>query len=157
VKIDDDGDVARDDWWNSDSDKGKAFRKKLFDAVDTFTSNHAVYRDSLYVGGSDTVIHNQLAGLYSNLIVMMLVRRSMPDGQGGTSLSANTTGMTRTVRDRQRNDRWVNVGFGSFAPRVRPRVRACRRRYQRPRLARVAQQSGLEEHLHVVNLSSASA
>ena len=27
VKIDDDGDVARDDWWNSDSDKGKAFRE----------------------------------------------------------------------------------------------------------------------------------
>jgi hypothetical protein len=106
VKIDDDGDVARDDWWNSDSDKGKAFRKKVFDAVDQFSVNHSVYPDSLDVGGSDTVIHNQLASLYSNLIVMMLAR---------TSDSSNTTGMTRTVRDRQRNDRWVNVGFGSHS------------------------------------------
>jgi hypothetical protein len=106
VKIDEDGDVARDDWWNSDSSNGQTFRDKLFDAVDRFTVNETKYPDSLDVGGSDTVIHNELAGLYSNLVVMMLVR---------TDSSSNTTGMTRNVRDRQSNDTWVNVGFGSHS------------------------------------------
>lgn len=107
VRIDEDGDVDRDDkWWNSDSSKDRSFRGKVFDAVDLFAVNEAVYPDSLDVGGEDTVIHNQLAGLHSNLIIMMLVR---------TETSSNATGMTRDVRDRQSDDVFVNVGFGSHS------------------------------------------
>ena len=103
VRINEDGDVDRDDkWWNSDSSKDQSFRDKLFDAVDVFAVNEAVYPDSLDVGGEGTVIHNQLAGLRSNLIIMMLVR---------TETSSNATGMTRDVRDRQSDDVFVNVGF----------------------------------------------
>jgi IgA Peptidase M64 len=112
VKIDEDGDVARDDWWNADDAAGEAFREKLFTSVHTFGVNTARYPGSLDVGGSSTVIHNALANVYSNLVVIMLVRRSMPDGSG---IVANATGMTRLVARDQSEPAYVNVGFGSHS------------------------------------------
>lgn len=115
VKIDDDGDVARDDWWNADTAAGESFRDRLFAAVETFAVNSAVYPASLDVGGSNTVIHNQLANLYSNLVAIMLVRRSMPDGSGGESIVSNATGMTRRVARSLGDPVYLNVGFGSHS------------------------------------------
>jgi hypothetical protein len=112
VKIDKDGDVARDGWWNESDVAGNTFREKLFTSVDTFTVNTARYPGSLDVGGSRTVIHNALANMYSNLVVIMLVRRSLPDG---SSIVSNATGMTRLVIRDQIQPLYVNVGFGSHS------------------------------------------
>jgi hypothetical protein len=109
VKVDDDGRIEGDGWWNADTSRGRRFREALFDAVDRYSVNLARYPSSLEVGGDRTVIHNELKGLYSNLVVMMLARSQT--SSGGTI--ANASGMTRRVR--RRAGTYLNVGFGSHS------------------------------------------
>ena len=109
---DDEGDVASGGWESEGGSDNVRFRRQLFDAIDTFTLNRRLYPIDLEVGGDDTVIHNQLARMYSNLVVVMLVR---------TASSNNTSGRTRSVPDTRNpaldppNPLWrtVNVAFGS--------------------------------------------
>lgn len=104
VKADDDGVFREDDddkeWWNDGASKNAAFRAQLQDSLDCFALNQVRYSTLLSVG-SDTVIHNELAGLKSNLVVVMLVR---------TENSKNATGMTRVV-----DALHLNVAFGSHS------------------------------------------
>jgi hypothetical protein len=102
----DEGKVSRDGWWKNKGDDNILFRQRVFYAVDRFDFINLVsYPRELDVDGDDKVIHNDLAMLYSNLVVLMLVRtRSTP----------NAWGMTRTV-PRENSDLWVNVGFGSHS------------------------------------------
>lgn len=109
VKVGSTGKILRDDWWNAGSSRGRHFREALFQAVDRFSVNLARYPGSLNVGGSATVIHNELKGLYSNLVVMMLAR-SRTDAGG---IIENASGMTRRVR--RRAGTHLNVGFGSHS------------------------------------------
>lgn len=92
----------------TDGASNTAFRAQVQDSLDRFPLNHVSYPANLSVG-SDPVIHNPLAGLKSNLVVVMLVR---------TEYNRNTTGMTRVV-----DSLHVNVAFGSRHPRIRARIR----------------------------------
>lgn len=100
VKADDDGVYREDSWWNSASAKNAAFRAQVQNSLGRFTLNQAAYSSLLSVGG-DPVIHNELAGLKSNLVVVMLVR---------TATNSNTEGMTRVV-----DALHLNVAFGSHS------------------------------------------
>lgn len=116
VKVDggSDGGVSSGGWENDDGTDNLTFRRRLYDALDEFELNRRLYPITLEVGGDDTVIHNQLARLYSNLVVAMLVR---------TSGSNNAGGRTRTVPDTRNpvfdppNPLWrtLNVAFGAHA------------------------------------------
>ena len=90
--------VVRDPkWWNEPD--GAAFRRLLWDAITAFGDvNLRRYPDRVDTGG---VIHNTLAGLYSHLVVMVLVKSP-----------GSTTGMTRRVEFEPNEARGVNVGFG---------------------------------------------
>ncbi len=109
VKVDANGGIRRDDWWNAGTSRGRHFREALFAAVDRFSVNLVRYPGSLDVGGAGTVIHNELKGLYSNLVVMMLARSRTDTG----ATIANASGMTRRVR--RRSGTHLNVGFGSHS------------------------------------------
>lgn len=100
VKADDDGVFREDGWWNGTGSMNSAFRAQVQDSLDRFELNDIRYPGKLWVG-SDPVIHNPLAGLKSNLVVVMLVR---------TEDSRNTIGITRVVEALD-----VNVAFGSHA------------------------------------------
>jgi hypothetical protein len=97
------GEVSSGNWMNSISGHGLHFRRMLFESIDKFSYNEARYPSSLQVG-THTVIHNQLSGMYSNLVVMMLVR-SLCD--------TNASGRTRAVKRGGRT--YLNVGFGSHS------------------------------------------
>jgi hypothetical protein len=111
---DDEGEVATGDWETEGGTDNTWFRRQLFDSLDVFTLNRRLYPIDLEVGGEDTVIHNQLARMYSNLVVTMLVR---------TADSSNTSGRTRAVPDTRNpvfdppNPLWrtLNVAFGSHS------------------------------------------
>lgn len=103
VKADDDG-VSDDGWWRGSSTRSREFRRRLFESVDRLTVNRRRYPTSLDVGGADTVIHNGLARMYSNLVVAMLVR---------TASRPNTSGRTRDVP--APGGARVNVAFGALA------------------------------------------
>lgn len=111
---DDEGEVATGGWETAAGTDNTFFRQQLFDSFDTFALNPTTYPMDLDVGGDNTVIHNQLARMYSNLVVAMLVR---------TAKVSNVSGRTRAVPD-TRNPvpdpanplaRTVNVAFGSHA------------------------------------------
>jgi hypothetical protein len=112
---DDAGEVATGDWETDGGVDSTFFRQQLFDSINAFALNRTTYPFDLDVGSDDdTVIHNQLAGMYSNLVVAMLVR---------TANISNVSGRTRAVPD-TRNPvldtpsplwRTVNVAFGSHA------------------------------------------
>jgi len=113
VPIDEDGEVSSDGWWEDSGEDNVWFRKQLFDAVERFDFNRSFYPSNLDVGGENTVIHNQLALLCSNLVVLMLVR---------TNSAQNASGRTRTVPDTRKAVLGfpipflrVNVGFGSHS------------------------------------------
>lgn len=111
---DDEGEVATGGWETDGGSDSTWFRRQLFDSLDAFTLNRRLYPIDLEVGGDDTVIHNQLARMYSNLVVTMLVR---------TADSSNASGRTRAVPDTRNpvldppNPLWrtVNVAFGSHS------------------------------------------
>lgn len=109
VKVDANGKIKRDNWWNADSAKGRRFRRRLFESVERFAVNWVRYPGNLQVGGGSTVLHNELGGLYSHLVVMMLARSRNKDG----NIIDNATGMTRRVR--RRRGTHLNVGFGSHS------------------------------------------
>jgi len=121
---DDAGEVATGGWWAADGTDNTVFRQRLFESLDAFRLNLRTYPGDLDVDSdpgtpgsldtSTTVIHNQLAGMYSNLVVVMLVR---------TAGAPNTSGRTREVPDMRYpvpdapKSMWrtVNVAFGSHA------------------------------------------
>jgi len=109
VKVDSQGKIERDGWWNAGSNAGRRFRNRLFESVDRFSVNLARYPASLQVGGDHSVIHNELKGLYSNLVVMMLARSQDEEGH----ILGNATGMTRRVR--RRTGTHLNVAFGAHS------------------------------------------
>jgi IgA Peptidase M64 len=110
----DEGEVATGGWETEGGTDNTWFRRQLFDSLDAFTLNRRLYPIDLEVGGDDTVIHNQLARMYSNLVVTMLVR---------TADSSNASGRTRAVPDTRNpvfdppNPLWrtLNVAFGSHS------------------------------------------
>ena len=106
VAVTSDGRVSSDHWWNANSSKGRRFRERLFESIGRFDMNTARYPGNLSVGGSGTVIHNELAGLYSNLVVLMLVR---------TTGSLNASGRTRRVKKPDAQGTTINVGFGAYS------------------------------------------
>lgn len=105
------GEVATGGWEANVGADNTFFRQQLFDSLDAFSFNPTTYPAGLDVGGETTVIHNELAGMYSNLVVAMLVRT--PD-------VGNVSGRTRAVPDTRGGmpnplSRTVNVAFGSHA------------------------------------------
>ena len=111
---DDEGEVSKSGWEADGGADNDRFRQRLFESIERFTVNARLYPNDLDVGGAGTVIHNQLARMFSNLVVVMLVR---------TAAAENTSGRTRAVPD-TRNPvldppsplwRTVNVAFGSHA------------------------------------------
>jgi hypothetical protein len=100
VRADDDGVDRNDEWWNGTGPKNTAFRTKVQDSLDRFTLNHVRYPTTMTVE-DDPVIHDVLAGLKSNLVLVMLVR---------TATNSNTEGMTRVI-----DTLHLNVGFGSHS------------------------------------------
>ncbi|MBI3217091.1 MAG: hypothetical protein HYZ38_25020 [Mycobacterium sp.] len=108
VAINEAGDILRDPWWQEDDEYGVQFRDLLWDSIRAFgDANTARYPDDLSDSG---VIHNPLAGLFSHLVVMMLVRRVKPDPPNRPSMSP--IGMTRRVDLTTMISAGVNVGFG---------------------------------------------
>lgn len=117
---DDQDEVSTDGWWAAEGTDSTIFRLHLFQSLDAFRLNLRTYPGDLDVGGDPgadtdkTVIHNQLAGMYSNLVVAMLVR---------TADVPNTSGRTREIADMRYPVpgapkplwRTVNVAFGSHA------------------------------------------
>jgi hypothetical protein len=100
VKADDDGVDRGGEWWNKAGPKNTAFRIRVQESLDRFTLNHIRYPTTMTVE-QKPVIHDVLAGLKSNLVVVMLVR---------TGTNSNTEGMTRVI-----DALHVNVGFGSHS------------------------------------------
>jgi hypothetical protein len=111
VAIDDDGDILRQPhWWEEDDQDGARFRNLLWDSISAFGNmNGTRYPETL---SNSAVIHNTLSGLFSNLVVMMLVRRAKPNGSGGVAISMSPVGMTRRVDLAPRVSAGINVGFG---------------------------------------------
>ena len=107
VGINGDGDILRDPrWWEGDDDRAVGFRERLWGSMGAFEDiNLATYPSDLT---ESEVIHNTLAGLYSNLVVVMLVRRARPDG----SISVSPTGMTRRVNRTTGDPLGVNLALG---------------------------------------------
>jgi hypothetical protein len=73
TSINADGDVETGNWYKNDGTDNKWFREQVSASMARFAFNENVYPSSLDDGGDDRVIHNQLANLYSNLVVIMLV------------------------------------------------------------------------------------
>ena len=111
VGIDGGGDILRDpQWWKGDDDRAVGFRERLWDSIGAFDDmNLATYPAGMT---ESAVIHNTLAGLYSNLVVVMLVRRAVPDSSGGVSVSASPVGMTRRVNRTSQRPLGVNLALG---------------------------------------------
>jgi hypothetical protein len=111
------GEVATDKWWEAEGTHNTVFRRRLFESLDEFHVNPRTYPRDLFVGNESDdadgrVIHNQLAGMHSNLVVAMLVCRS--------AKVTNASGRTRAISERAFNpdnppSRTVNVAFGSHA------------------------------------------
>ncbi|MED5811318.1 hypothetical protein VST63_03010 [Mycolicibacterium sp. 050232] len=94
-----DGVVRDPKWWNLADDLGIAFRRRLWDSINAFGDmNLRQYPDDVE---DSKVIHNPLSGLYSHLVVMMLVKTP-----------GSSTGMTRRVEFGPNEARGLNVGFG---------------------------------------------
>lgn len=120
VGIDGKGNILRDpQWWQLDDFLGTTFRERLWSSIGAFTdANLTSYPGSL---SNSPVIHNPLAGLYSNLVVVMLVRRGQTNSSGVTMISTSPVGMTRRVDlahvqlplGVSLETFGVNVGFGS--------------------------------------------
>jgi hypothetical protein len=114
---DDAGEVSSSGWETEVSTDSAVFRRELFGSIDEFALNLRQYPAELYVGGADgdeegggggePVIHNPLAGMYANLVVVMLVRTR----EGSNN---NASGRTRAVTS-DSSSRTVNVAFGSHA------------------------------------------
>lgn len=100
VKADDSGVWRKGNWWNGSDPESVTFRARVRESLDRFSLNNAQYPTTLTMG-QDRVIHDGLAGLKSNLVVVMLAR---------TATNSNTTGMTRVV-----DALHVNVAFGSHS------------------------------------------
>jgi hypothetical protein len=109
VGIDDDGDILRNPhWWQENDERGTRFRERLRSSIGVFTdANLIAYPSSL---SHSPVLHNRLAGLCSNLVVIMLVRAVMPSSSSPPSTSP--VGMTRRVDFESFGLNGVNVGFG---------------------------------------------
>ncbi|MBS1692896.1 MAG: hypothetical protein JST91_11805 [Actinobacteria bacterium] len=103
----DGGEVATGGWETAAGTDNAFFRQQLFDSIGAFAFNSTTYPVDLDVGGDKTVIHNQLAGMYSHLVVVLLVR---------SANVSNASGRTRAVPDPANPAaRTVNVAFGSHA------------------------------------------
>lgn len=83
-------------WWDDNDTVNQDFRNNLFDAVDEVSPlNTAIYPSDLDSGDLIT----NLADLYSNLYVVMLIRRMGDDGQpGGVAINVPRTSGTDRVR-----------------------------------------------------------
>jgi hypothetical protein len=110
VAIDDDGDVAGNpDWWQAGDDDGERFRAAVWSSIGVFGDiNLARYPGSL---SDSPVIHNPLSRLYSNLVVVMLVRRAKSSG----SISSSPSGLTRRVELDAPASAGLNVAFGELS------------------------------------------
>ena len=110
VAIDEDGDIPSSPaWWQDTDDEGDKFRAMLGSSISVFTDiNLARYPDSL---NNSPVIHNPLSNLFSNLVVVMLVRRTKPNG----SISTSPSGLTRRVELESPADAGLNVAFGEYS------------------------------------------
>ena len=75
-------------WWTTKGSLNDEFRARLFEDIERFDFNHVLYPSDLDVSDGGTVIHNELAGMYSNCVVCMLTFDSM---------GANASGFTRRV------------------------------------------------------------
>src|SRR6185295_14385904 len=91
--------VDHGDWYKDGGTDNERFRDHLFAAIGEFEFNATLYPDDLDASG----IHNSLANLYSNLVIMMLVR---------TASDQNISGRTVAVPDGRRR---VNVGLGALS------------------------------------------
>jgi hypothetical protein len=106
VAINSSGGVSGNNWWNAGTSNGRLFRRRLFDAAEAFDANGRRYPSSLDVSAGGLVIHNELARLYSHLVVVMLVWAQ------GDSGPYSASGRTRRVK---RRSSYVNVAFGAYS------------------------------------------
>jgi hypothetical protein len=110
VAIDEDGDIpSSPKWWQDTDDEGERFRAALASSITVFDDINLVrYPGSL---SDSPVIHNPLARLFSHLVVVMLVRRSKPNG----SISTSPSGLTRRVELASPTAAGLNVAFGEYS------------------------------------------
>jgi hypothetical protein len=97
--------VKTSGWWSAGDVKGRLFRQRLWDAVDSFGDvNARVYPPELDLGVTADIA-DDLRGMYGNAVVSMLVR---------TAASTNVSGMTTEVRrEPPDQSRQVRVAFGA--------------------------------------------
>ena len=104
--------VSDPSWWDDNDATNQAFRNNLFSAVDQVSPiNGARYSSTLNSGNLIT----DLADLYSNLVVVMLVRRMGDGGQpGGVTINVpRTTGKAR-IRAAT-GETWQHEFFHAFS------------------------------------------
>jgi hypothetical protein len=99
------GIVKSGDWWSAGDTKGRLFRQRLWDAVDSFGDvNARAYPPELDLGVTADIA-GDLRGMYGNAVVSMLVR---------TAARTNVSGMTTQVRREPPDEsRQVRVAFGA--------------------------------------------
>ena len=99
------GIVKSGGWWAAGDAKGTLFRRRLWDAVDSFTPlSTRFYPPELDLGVTPEIA-DDLRGIYRNLVVSMLVR---------TAADNNVSGMTTEVRrEPPEQARQVRVAFGA--------------------------------------------
>ncbi|MBD0285776.1 MAG: hypothetical protein ICV79_10180 [Flavisolibacter sp.] len=99
--------VTRGGWYKESGTDNERFRERLFASLEEFNFNTRVYPNNITAGDE---IHNHLANLFSNLVVLMLVH---------TESDANISGRTVDVPDTRNGsvslNKRVNVGLGAFS------------------------------------------